>query len=330
MKKTIKILSILMVMALILTGCSSGSSEVVATVNGSDIYKDIFDKTAAKVGKEYEMIFGEEIWSSDIGNGKTFKDTFKDEILNVMIMQSLVAAEAVKEGITVSQEEIESEVKSYLDYISNVPGYTDYLKTNNIDEEFLKEHFRLNLIFEKYRSKVMSQSEITDEEVKVYYQENIKDYTKEEIKASHILLGTLDEFNQSIPENEKSEKLELAKEILRRAKAGEDFALLAKEYSDDTASGVNGGDLGYFPRGIMVAEFEEAAFALDSGQVSDIVETAFGYHIIKVFDKKSEVITLEDEKENIIARMQYDMYNKIVEELESGAKIEKFPEIMNK
>lgn len=332
MKKSfIKILSVMMLSSLLLTGCSGNSSgAVVAKVNGVEITKEDFDKTSLKVGKEYEMIFGEEIWASEVEGGKVFKDVFKDEILNVMVSQELVAQKAEKEGITVTDEEIANEVKSFMAYIGKVPTYTDFLKENNVDEEFLKEHFKSNLIFEKYRNKIMSETELKDEQLKEYYETHLDDYKKDEIKASHILISTLNEMKEPLSEDETAKKEAEAKAILKRVKAGEDFATLAKEYSDDDTSAVNGGDLGYFAKGVMVPEFEEAAFKMKAGEISELVKSTFGYHIIKVYDKKEEVSLFEDEKENILGTMRYEIYDSKMAELESDSKIEKFEDIMNK
>lgn len=334
MKKIlIKILSLIIISSLLLTGCSSGGSpggDIVAKVNGVEITKENFDKTSLKVGKEYEMIFGEEIWTSEVEGGKIFKDVFKDEILNVMVSQELVAQEAKKSGITVTDEEIANEVKSFMDYIGKVPTYTDFLKENNVDEEFLKEHFRLNLIFEKYRNKIMSETEIKDEQLKEYYNSHLDDYKKNEVKASHILISTLNEMKEPLSEEETAKKEAEAKDILDRVKSGEDFAALAKEFSDDETSAVNGGDLGYFAKGVMVPEFEEVAFKLNVGDISDLVKSTFGYHIIKIDDKKEEVSSFEEEKENILGTMRYEIYNSKMAELESDSKIEKFEDIINK
>src|SRR5581483_1226141 len=111
------------------------------------------------------------------------------------------------------------------------------------------------------------------------YNDNIEQYsTPEQIRASHILLKT----EGKDPEAVKAR----AEEILKQARSGADFAELAKKYSEDEATAKNGGDLDYFGRGRMVPEFEQVAFALEPGQISDPVRTSFGYHLIKVVDKK--------------------------------------------
>jgi len=127
---------------------------------------------------------------------------------------------------------------------------------------------------------------ITDDDVKKFYEENPAKFEQPEmVRASHILIGTKDQAsNTDLSEEQKKVKLKLAEDIRKRAVAGEDFAKLAKEYSDDPGSKDKGGEY-TFPRGQMVPEFEAAAFSLGTNQVSDIVTTQFGYHIIKTSEK---------------------------------------------
>lgn len=327
---TFRILAVVMLMMLVLSGCESANKDIVAKVNGADITKEDFEKTSLKVGKEYEMIFGEDVWNSEVDGGQIFKDVFKQEILNVMISQELVSQQAKKEGIVVTEQEISNEVKSFMEYIGKMPNYLEFLQENNIDDEFLKSHFKQNLIFEKYRNKIMSETEIEESKLKQYYDAHLDEYKKEEIKASHILISTLNAMKEPLSEEDAAKKESEAKALLKRLKSGENFEKLAKEYSEDEASAVNGGDLGYFARGVMVPEFEEAAFKLKKGEISDIVKSSFGYHIIKLYDKKEEVSSFEEERENILGTMRYEIYNQKMEELQSEAKIERYEDIIKK
>ena len=331
MKKTFfKILLPALAASLVLTGCNTSNEDIVAVVNGTKITKSDFEKTALKVGKEYEMIFGEEIWTSEVEGGKTFKEEFDNEILNVMISQEIVNQQAEKENITVTDEEVANEMSSYMQMIENVDEYNKFMEENGIDEEFLKNHFRQTLIFDKYRNKIMSETEITENDLRDYYNTHIDEYKKEEIKASHILITTLNDMGEPLSEEETAKKESEAQDILARIKQGEDFEALAKEYSDDKASASNGGDLGYFAKGVMVPEFEEAAFKLEKGQVSDVVKSSFGYHIIKVDDKREEITSYEDEKENILGAIRYEIYNEKMEELKKASEIEQFEDVINK
>jgi len=127
---------------------------------------------------------------------------------------------------------------------------------------------------------------LSDEDVKKYYDEHPARFEQpEQVRASHILIGTRDPgTNAELTEEQKKVKRKLAEDLLKRARAGEDFAKLVKEFSDDTGSKNNGGEY-TFPRGQMAPEFEAAAFSLNTNQISDIIATQFGYHIIKLSEK---------------------------------------------
>jgi peptidyl-prolyl cis-trans isomerase D len=129
---------------------------------------------------------------------------------------------------------------------------------------------------------------VSPADVQQFYNANIQQYqTPEQIRASHILLKTEGKDEATVRT--------LAEEVLKEARGSADFAALARKYSEDEASKASGGDLDYFPRGRMVAEFENAAFALQNGQISDLVKTPFGFHIIKMVDKKAATTRTIDE-----------------------------------
>jgi parvulin-like peptidyl-prolyl isomerase len=127
---------------------------------------------------------------------------------------------------------------------------------------------------------------VSDSEVQKFYDDNPSKFEQPEmVRASHILMSTRDpDTNKELSEDQKAAKRKKAEEVLKRAKAGEDFAKLAKEYSEDPGSKDRGGEY-QFARGQMVAPFETAAFSLKTNEVSDIVNTEFGYHIIKLSEK---------------------------------------------
>jgi len=121
---------------------------------------------------------------------------------------------------------------------------------------------------------------VSDDEIRRYYEEHKNEF--EQVRARHILFSTRPIARDGNPPPDKEAVRRKAREVLRRARAGEDFAALAREFSDDPGSKDKGGDLDFFGRGRMVREFEEAAFSLQPGQISDLIETSYGFHIIKV------------------------------------------------
>lgn len=161
-------------------------------------------------------------------------------------------------------------------------GVKEFLKEKDITDDILTEFFRNQYFTLAYLDEIESDMTTLEEDSLAYYESNKEDYKIDEVTASHILV--------------KEEAL--AKEILQRLEAGEKFEDLAAQYGTDSTKDT-GGSLGTFGRGNMVKEFEDAAFALQPGEISDVVKTQFGYHIIKVTDKKQGYKTYDEVKEYI-------------------------------
>jgi peptidyl-prolyl cis-trans isomerase C len=152
-----------------------------------------------------------------------------------------------------------------------------------------------NFIVNEYIAKVVLKDiEVTDKDIEIYYELFKGKYTVPgQARARHILIKT----SKTSTEEEKAKAKAKAEEILERLKKGEDFAVLAEQYSEDQKTRAKGGDLGYFPRGKMAESFENAAFTLKSGEISGIIETNFGFHILKTEDiKEARTKTLEEVK----------------------------------
>ena len=141
-----------------------------------------------------------------------------------------------------------------------------------------------DFLSKEYLAKVvLKNATIAEADVKEFYTRNKEQLgVPEQVRARHILFNV----DPAASEDEKNQANARAEAVLKRAEAGEDFAKLAQAYSDDQSTKAKGGDLGYFPPGRMVPEFGNVAFYTDPGQISDIVETKYGYHIIKVEDRK--------------------------------------------
>jgi len=193
-----------------------------------------------------------------------------------------------------------------IDYIQSSPS--DFMKAAEVNEAEVQEFYTKNeakfMVPEQVRLRYLSFTpadlatfqKVSDEEIKAYYDAHADSMKqKEEVKARHILVMSKDSDPESV---QKEAKAKIGR-VLKKAKAGEDFATLAKKYSEGP-SNVNGGDLGWFGRGAMVPEFEEMAFITPKGAVSEPVKTQFGWHIILVEDKKDDTTkTLDQVKEEI-------------------------------
>jgi peptidyl-prolyl cis-trans isomerase D len=150
---------------------------------------------------------------------------------------------------------------------------------------------------------------VSPADVERYYNQNIEQYsTPEQIRASHILLKTEGKDEAAVKAR--------AEDVLTQAKSGADFAELAKKYSEDDTNSKTGGDLDYFGRGRMVAEFEQAAFAMEPGQISDLVKTQYGFHIIKLTDKKAaSTRKLDEVRPQITEQLSYERAQKAISDM---------------
>ena len=197
------------------------------------------------------------------------------------IAYATISAEQFKEGLEVTDEEIAA-------------YYQDNQLMFENQEKVKVDYVTLNV------AEIASGISVSDDEVSQYYQDNMEEYrTEEQRRISHILI----EFG-----DDESAAEQKAAAVLARLQAGEDFAELAKTESADTFSGENGGDLEWIEPGVMDEAFDEAAFALtEAGQITDLVKTGFGYHIIKLTElKAAETTAFEEVKEQIAARLASD------------------------
>lgn len=242
---------------------------------------------------------------------------YEYSMLDYMTTTEMLYLEAKSNDIEVSEDEIEEEYETTMSSITQSFGMTEdeYLKEFDLTEDYIKKDLEKELIAVKYMGKV---TDVTEEEAKNYYDKNKDEFF--EVRGSHILIKTTDDEGNELSDDEKAKRKEKAQKILKKAKAGEDFAALAEEYSEDTSS-TNGGDLGFFKKGDMVESFENAIFSLEDNQIYDeIVETDYGYHIIKKTGEQYS--SFEDEKEDLISQLSYNKQNTLLDDLEAKYEIE--------
>lgn len=304
-------------------------NETVADVNGTKITLGQYE-FMLKMNKDSveSNIGGADKWDEKDQTGVSYKDKYKRLVLDQMINTELLAQNAEKEGLKPTDKEIQAsynDLKTYVNSDENLKGAAEEL---GINDEFLKEQAKISLLIQKSQEKFYKEEKVSDAEMKKYYDEHIDEYKKDEVEASHILIKTTDDNNKPLSEAEQKKAKAKAEKVLKEVKAGGDFAELAKKYSQDPGSAANGGALGAFGKGMMVQEFEEAAFGMEPGEVSDLVKTDFGYHIIKVTDRIKETTSFEEAKAGIKEEILKNKYGEKIAALQKKAKIEKFDKVI--
>jgi peptidyl-prolyl cis-trans isomerase D len=336
-------------------GIGASPSEVIAEVEGEPITVGQFQRRYNAQVTAYRNAYGGQL------NDQLLKQLGIDrQILNQLVDEEAMVAEARKQGLTVSDAEIRERILALPGFQENgrfvgEQRYRMALQTQQLTTAEFERQLRRALQIEKLRNALtgwmtvsdadvaaeyrrrnekvkldvvpvtaaafINQVTVTDAEVaaafekskenyrvgekrkikyaivnvdqvrnsikvpetdiEAFYKQNLQQYqTPAQVRASHILL--------KLEGKDEKQVQALAEELAKKAKAGADFAALAKQYSEDDSNNMNGGDLDYFGRGRMVAEFEQAAFAMKAGEISNPVKTAFGFHIIKVVDNKPD------------------------------------------
>jgi peptidyl-prolyl cis-trans isomerase C len=254
---------------------------VIARVNGEPVTKEDFERMIKTI---------------ETRAGQPIPPDRRDEILrgalDQLVTYTVLGQESKTRGIKVEDTEIDAKVKQLRDGFPTQEAFDKAVKDRGLTVESLRKDARVDLSVTKLmESEVETLPGPSDLETKDFYEKNPDRFKQDEtVRASHILIRVDEKADAAAKAKAKAE----IDSVLKQARAGVDFAKLAQQHSQD-GSAAQGGDLNYFPKGQMVPPFNDVAFALKPGQISDVVTTQFGYHIIKVVDHKpGRTITLEE------------------------------------
>jgi peptidyl-prolyl cis-trans isomerase C len=267
---------------------------VAVTVNGEEITKGQIAEEVTRLSRQ----FGGRMSPEQM---EQMQSALTKQATENLISRALLTQKIAEEGIAVSPEEVASRMDEVRSNFGSEEDLSNRLAMMGMTVEMLEKEMETGLGVEKLLAEHAPSEEVTDADVKAYYDDNPGQFEQpERIKASHILIKS----DPGDTDAMKAEARKEAEKVLADLKNGADFAQMAREHSACPSS-QNGGDLGFFQRGQMVKPFEDAAFALGVGQMSGIVETQFGYHIIKVTDREEgRQIPFEEAKDNIRARLE--------------------------
>jgi peptidyl-prolyl cis-trans isomerase C len=338
MKKIHYILLAVGLLVFISVNCSKEKSE---KETGEGVQSNMGHVENADVVRKVVSINGQAITETEVANeqallmkrmeGKlnpeqlqSMKETIRGQAVDSIVNRTLLLQAVEREGIKASQEKIDAEVDQIKGKFDSEEAFIEQLKENGMTlKDVLKEvekGVKLEALIEKQTANL---KKATDEDIGEFYNSNIDRFKQpERVRASHVLIKKVAEDS----EQTKREKRQKIEKILMDISQGGDFSTIASKHSD-CPSKARGGDLGFFSRGQMVKPFEEAAFALNVGGISGVVETQFGYHIIQVNGREeARTVPLDEVRDDIAAHLKevgrQEEVRKYISGLRDEAKIE--------
>lgn len=269
------LLAALVAVSLAACGDTVGDAGAAAVVNGVSIPIDTVQQRFDSVRRDPQL--AQQLAADEDGS---FKARVQARLLSQMIQAELLSQAAEEIGIEITEADIDAERDVIVEQVGGQEAFEQIVEDNALSEEDIRGQIRDLIVERKVEESLSEDMEVSNAEVRAYYEEN-KGTRYDRVRASHILVQTKEE----------------ADAVMGRLQAGEDFAALAQQLSQDPGSGQQGGDLGEFTRGRLVPEFEEAAFNAEIGELVGPIQTEFGWHVIKVTGRTNP--TFEEVREEI-------------------------------
>lgn len=267
------------------TATASSTEGLAAAVNGQPITMENYQKQIVQV----EAFFEQEGLDLESEEGQERLAQARRQVLEQMIDQELIWQEAVLMGIAISDQELESKIQ-------------EIVEQSGGQEDFQQSLRDIGTSYDDFRQMLLDQ--LLSEAVFGAVTVSISSVA-EQVHARHVLLSTRAG----------------AEEVLARLQVGEDFAFLAREYSEDVSSREVGGDMGFFPKGVMPPEVENAAFSMEVGETSEIIQSQFGFHIVQVLEREEREIAAE-----VFESLRQQTFMQWLRDQRESADVERFVE----
>ena len=321
--KTISAAAMFMAAIVLFVPATSVAADVpdgrIARVNDTDLLRQDLDRemklVSLKLARQGRPVNNEQL------------KRYEGDIRETLVNRTLLMQQAQSMGIDVKESLVAKALGEFKAAFKDEAAYNKALEEMGFSEALLKEQINNGLTIKALVDQaVLQRVSVSDQQVRAYYEENPNLFRKpEQVKASHILV----QVPQGADEAKQAKALAMIQGLKTRVDNGENFAALAQEYSD-CPSKAKGGDLGFFSREQMVPPFSDAAFALEPGQTSDVVQTRFGYHLIRATEHQAEqTMAFNDVKEAISKRLRQEEEGKKIdaylEKLKEHADIQRFP-----
>jgi peptidyl-prolyl cis-trans isomerase C len=287
---------------------------VVARVNGETIERWEFENAVKRV----EARAGGPVPPEK-------RDEVLRDVLDQLVAYHLLAQESRARKMEVSDKDVETRLAEIRQSFANEDAFKQGLAAQGLSPEQLRTQARTGLEVAKViDAEVTAKVAVQDADVNAFYQQNLERFKQgDTVHASHILIGVPPDATPA----QKADAKAKAQAALKQVRGGADFSIVAKAQSQDPGSAQNGGDLGFFPKGQMNPQFEDAAFKLKAGAVSPVVETPFGFHIIKVHERRGPRTAPFTEvsgqiKEFLLKGQREEKLNQLVEQAKAKGKIQ--------
>ncbi|NLY08731.1 MAG: hypothetical protein GXZ11_02345 [Tissierellia bacterium] len=286
---------------LLMAGCQKGPEGVVAEVNGEQITREKFDAEYSYMRNYTAKQNGEAFLDQLDQDGIAHKYQLAKNVLKSLEDRTAILQDAKAIGVEVTDEAIAAELEKLKAQINGESetdtAYQEYLTSNGMDETFLTENIRLQLLMKEYERVKMEKMTIDAKEIENYYNEHKEELVQ--VETGGILVKTKEE----------------ADAVKAKLDEGADFAETAKEFSIDQVTAANGGSFGYSYRGMFSAEIEEVVFGLKVGEYSEPTESENGYYILAALNRKESLEDVKDVVETIIKRQNFqDEMQKLVKD----------------
>lgn len=317
--------TLVFVVVLVCAGCAkserasdanaSSLPPVVATVNEREIPTKLYQMFLRNGREELGLNEATE-------EGRRKLALLREGIVSDLIDRALIADEAARRGLSLAPEHLKEAEASAVRQLGGEKKFDEYLASHALTREEYREVYVHPLYAERLRAVLSESLRVPDEEVRAFYEAHWSEpefQRPERVRAAHILIdarpklieeelraerGLAGDALARAVRAEMERRRARAEDVRRRASAGADFATLAREASDDTGTRADGGDLGIFTRNSHSRAFDEAAFALKPGTISRVVETEYGFHVVKVAEREAaRTLTLEEAAPQIRRRL---------------------------
>ena len=265
---------------------------VLARVNGEDVTRTEFEEYVQNLeGRAGGPVPAEQ------------RDQVYRGVLDQIVGYKLLLQESKARKVAIPDADVEARIGEIRKQFPSEDVFMQMLIQRKMSLEDIRNDARQDMAIAKLiETEIAAKAAVKPEQIQDFYAKNPDQFKQDErVRASHILIA----FPEKADAAAKAQAKTKADQVLNDVKAGKDFAALAKQHSQDPGSAVNGGDLGFFQKGQMVGPFNDVAFTLAPGAVSDVVETQFGYHIIKVAEKQpSRTVPLEEVRPQVEQYLQ--------------------------